>query len=54
MKNSAPLSATYSNFIIKYNVSAFALQYNLIFNWLYNNLVGTSTDYFQIDIVNSR
>ena len=53
MKNNASLSATYSNYIIKYNVSAFALHNNLICNWLYDNSAGVSTDYFQINIVNN-
>ena len=53
MKNNATLSATYSNYIIKYNVASFTLKDNLICNWLYDNSAGTSTDYFQINIVNN-
>ena len=53
MRNNASLPATYSNYIIKYNVSAFTLHDNLICNWLYDNSAGTSTDYFQINIANN-
>ena len=54
MRNSVSLSAAYSNFIIKHNVSAFALKDNLICNWLYDYSAGSSTDYFQINIVNNK
>ena len=53
MKNNASLSETYSNYIIKYNGSAFALKDNLICNWLYDNSASASIDYFQINIANN-
>ena len=53
MRNNASLSATYSNYIVKYNVSANTLKDNIICNWLYDNSAGASSDYFQVNIVNN-
>ena len=52
MRNSASLSGAYSNYIVKYNVSANTLKDNIICNWLYDNSADASSDYFQINIYN--
>ena len=53
MRNGSSLSAIYSNYIVKYNIASFTLKDNLICNWLYDNSAGTSTGYFQANIVNN-